>query len=466
MVSIIPAERTPWDVIGKKIGANISENLPGAVEQGYNRGLLQQSLAKIRDIAKDPSSSPLDAVLATMEAGAGIPGSERYMAMLAPEIMKLAQAKVAPQTPLASELEGRGEIPQMGPRQELPSFMGQQGQQQKNAEFFPTNVGPKESVGNVPQEATTGVKMPLLAPNEYGQRARQLASERTKQGIPTTPLEAMEEIKLHEAEKKVHNTQVDEELKQRVGGQEKYGNRAVESLNKVLPGTPPEVQDYFKKIGEDKSKEGKSEAEIDRFLSEKAKNFANSVNNIKTDVSAPRIHKNLVRGFLGTYKNFEQAASDARKHLKPLLDAQLYDYSRELLADQGYYPEEREIIVNPLTEKSQALLNAVPTQPKPTRIGGMAGTPVKLLSDAGDKNEVKTSLMELKKIEPNFSLPLARKVFEDKHYGWRTFKDALNELQDEGFVLEDDQRNQMSILDSPPLTELERILESLNLQGR
>jgi len=466
MVSIIPAERTPWDVIGKKIGANISENLPGAVEQGYNRGMLQQSLAKIRDIAKDPNATPLDAVLATMEAGAGIPGSERYLGMLAPEIMKLATAKVAPKTPLASELEGGEEMPQMGQRQQLPSFMGQQREAQKATEFFPTNVGPKEQVGNVAQEATTGVKMPLLTPNEYGQRARQLAAERTEQGIPTTPLQAMEEIKQHEEDKKIHNAKVDEELEQRVTGQEKYGNRAVESLNKVLPGSPPEVQAYFKKLGENVSREGKSEAEIDRFLAEKAKNFANSVSNIKSDISAPRIHKNLVRGFLGTYKNFDQAAADARKHLKPLLDAQLYDYSRNLLAEQGYYPEEREIIVNPLTEKSQALLNAVPAQPKPYRIGGMAGTPVKLDANAGDKNEIKTALLELKRIEPNFSLPLARKTFEDKHYGWRTFKDALNDLQEEGFTLEDDQRTQMGILDSPPLTELERILEGLNLQGR
>jgi len=402
-----------------------------------------------------------------MEAGAGIPGSERYLGMLAPEIMKLAQAKVAPKTPLASELDGGGrESPQMTPRQELPGFMGQQREAQKATEFFPTNVGPKEQVGNVSQEATTGVKMPLLTPSEYGPRARQIAEERTNAGIPTTPQQAIEEVKQHEEDKKIHNAKVDEELKQRVSGQEKYGMRAVESLNKVLPDSPPEVQAYFKKLGENVSKEGKSEAEIDRFLAEKAKNFANSVNNIKTDISAPRIHKNLVRGFLGTYKNFDQAASDARKHLKPLLDAQLYDYSRNLLAEQGYYPEEREIIVNPLTDKSQALLNAVPTQPKPYRIGGMAGTPVKLDANAGDKDEIKTSLLELKKIEPNFSLPLARKTFEDKHYGWSTFKDALNELQEEGFALEDDQRTQMGILDSPPLTELERILEGLNLQGR
>lgn len=38
---ILPAERSPWDVISKAIGQQISQNLPGAVQQGYNRGVMQ-----------------------------------------------------------------------------------------------------------------------------------------------------------------------------------------------------------------------------------------------------------------------------------------------------------------------------------------------------------------------------------------------------------------------------------------
>lgn len=52
-LSIIPAERTPWDVIGKKIGANISENLPGAIEKGYERGLGLNAIEQLQTQLKE-----------------------------------------------------------------------------------------------------------------------------------------------------------------------------------------------------------------------------------------------------------------------------------------------------------------------------------------------------------------------------------------------------------------------------
>lgn len=44
MTTILPAERTPWDVIGKSIGQNISDNLPGAIQQGYKQRVMNQQM--------------------------------------------------------------------------------------------------------------------------------------------------------------------------------------------------------------------------------------------------------------------------------------------------------------------------------------------------------------------------------------------------------------------------------------
>lgn len=466
MVSILPPKRGFVNAITDAM-ENFGQHAPRLLEEQYNRKLLKDSLDEIKNISNDPNSKPIDTLLATLKAGAGIPGSERYLSALAPEILKLSQANTAQKASLAGEEEGGLQAPQ---RQVLPSFMNKGQQLKEENEYFPTNVGPKEDVGNVPQEATTGKKMPLLSPDQYPQAAKKLASQNTQAGIPTTPQQAMEQIKQFEDDKKIHNAKVDEELSQRVAGQEKYGARAVDYLKKAFGNTPipPEVEAYFAKDGEEVATSGKSEAEINRYLSEKAKNFANSVSNIKQSASAPRLINSLGRAFKGTYKNFENSAKDLQKHLKPLLDAQLYDYSRGLLADLGYYPEEREIIVNPLTQRSQNLLNAVQAYPKFERVqgSGIPGVRTRQSDESGDPQNIKTALMELKKIEPNFSLPLARKMFEDKNYGWRTFKNALNELQEEGFTLEDDQRTQMGFLDTPPESELEAILRSLNLTGR
>jgi hypothetical protein len=49
MVSIIPAERTPWDIIGQQIGSNLSQTLPGAVEGHMQR---QRGLGAIDELQK------------------------------------------------------------------------------------------------------------------------------------------------------------------------------------------------------------------------------------------------------------------------------------------------------------------------------------------------------------------------------------------------------------------------------
>ena len=42
-MNILPPERTPWDVISKAIGQQLSQHLPPAIQQGYNRGMVQKS---------------------------------------------------------------------------------------------------------------------------------------------------------------------------------------------------------------------------------------------------------------------------------------------------------------------------------------------------------------------------------------------------------------------------------------
>ena len=50
MVSILPNQRSPWDVIGSQIGQNLHQTLPGAVQQGYQR---QTGLNAIDQLQKE-----------------------------------------------------------------------------------------------------------------------------------------------------------------------------------------------------------------------------------------------------------------------------------------------------------------------------------------------------------------------------------------------------------------------------
>lgn len=84
MVQILP----PKTNLGSQIGQTLGQGLQQGMNQGFQRGLLQQSLGKARDLSQQKGTSPLQLALGLMEAGAGIPGSERYLATLLPLLLQ------------------------------------------------------------------------------------------------------------------------------------------------------------------------------------------------------------------------------------------------------------------------------------------------------------------------------------------------------------------------------------------
>jgi len=469
MTTILPSARSPWHVIDQAIGQQISQNLPGAVQQGYNRGQLQNSLAKIGELAKS-GGSPLDVTLAAMQAGAGIPGSEKYLGQIIPMLQQMAAANASQRSPLAGEVAGqqgqtqmrdRSPMESMAQRQALPSFNNPL--QQQTEQSFPTNIGPQGGPGQVPQAATTGQKQPLFTRQELIPQAKKLAAERTKEGIPTTAKEALEELNENEESKRQYNKQIDEELKNRIAGQKTYGDRAVEYLKDVDKDAGPEIKTIFQKKGEELAKRGESEADINRALAKEAEKYQAAITNVKSDLDAPRSLNYLQRQANGTYKNFDDAAEDSRKHLRPLIDLGLFNKARSLLQEKGYGIEEREMIIHPLSDQALSLVRQSPDL-KPhkfeTRLGALAKKP------EPDINTIKDTLKNMQQVDSNFSPLLARKAFEDLGYDWRSFKNAWNELLNEGFKPTDDQTQMQGYLDTPPLGRLDQFLQGINVIGR
>lgn len=470
MTTILPTARTSSDAIFEQLGQGLSQTLPQAAQQRSNREALQNSLASIKNMSNDPNSSPMDLTLATLQATAGIPGSERYVAQLIPMLQQMAAAKSAQNVPFGqgqSPPRNREPIEEINQRSPMPNFLGNQENQN-----FPSNVGPNDTPGNLPQAATEGQVKPLRTPAQRRAAAVQRAKEYTANGIPMTPKEALVEINDEERDTKDYNKEVEQERQNRIVSQEDYGNKAIAQLKRIYPDATPEMETIFQKKGEEAAFQGKSEGDINRFLATEAKNFKNTISNVKSDLSAPRTQNNLHRKFLQSSKDSEQAANDLRVKLKPLLDLGLYDTSRNLLSELGYYPEEREQTINPFGERLNVLMNKVPKSEKKIiaeDISGGRQTSIQapLQYGANDLQNIKSGIKDLKNANPNFSLVLARKAFEDKNYDWRIYKDALNDMIQSGEIeLEDDQQNQLKYLDTPPLNVLERILHGLNIIGR
>lgn len=467
MVTIIPAERTPWDVISKAMGENISQNLPGAVQRGYERELGMGSIDKLQGELQNSGGDISKMLPAIARAYTVNPNLQK--SGIAEHYLKMAQLGNAQNIPRHNE-QGSFQPEQ---KQELPGFLQQPGQESSASEnkFFPTNLPGGQETGNIPQEFTSGQVVPLSTPTEKIKSTKKLMSDYNKAGIPITFEQARSEIEAAEEEKKIHNSEVLAETERRKNSQREYGEKAVSELDKVFPSATPEMNAIFKKKGEEAAAQNRSEADIDRHLAVEAKNFKNMYSNIEKDLSAPRIQNQLQRSFLQSAKDFDQSAADLRVKLKPLLDIGLYDSARKLLTDLGYYPEERETIVNPMSERQKTVLNRVPKGKKeyieePVGMGQIPSFQRPYKYDPNQMENIKSGLKDLKEADPNFSLVLARKAFEDKDYDWRIFKDALNGLEEDGFPLEEDQKNQRSILDTPPLNTLEKVLHGIGLQGR
>ena len=465
MTTILPQARSPWEVIDQAIGSELSKNLPGAVQQGYNRRQIQNSLGELKNIASS-GGSPLDVTLAAMNAGAGIPGSERYLGQIIPLLQQMATANATQNAPLAGEqnaqrTQQRQQNPMESPvqRQQLPNFAN--AVKEQTAQTFPTNIGPQGGPGNIPQAATSGQKLPLSTPQELIPQAKELAAQRTKAGIPTNAKEALEELKEVEREKKSYNDQIDKELAQRVKGQQTYGERAVEYLRKVDPKAGDEVEAIFQKKGEEIARNGGSEADINRALAKEAEKYKIAIENVNEDLSAPRAYK-FLRAVNGNYKNFNQAAEDLRKTMQPLIDMGLYNKARSLLEKKGYGTEETEMILHPLSDQGLSFIRQTPKLKIQIGKGPFGIAPPPKI----DPNNIKSALQKVKNVDPNFSPVLARKAFEDLGYDWRSFKDAWNELLNEGFELTDDQRQMQGYLDEPPVNLLDSFLSGLNLTGR
>lgn len=82
MVQILPQKTN----LGSQIGQSLGGGLQQGIGQGIQRGMLQQALGKVKDISQQ-GGNPLEALTSLLEAGAGIPGSEKYIGAIAPLLL-------------------------------------------------------------------------------------------------------------------------------------------------------------------------------------------------------------------------------------------------------------------------------------------------------------------------------------------------------------------------------------------
>lgn len=463
MVQFINLPQSGKERAAEQIGAGLGRAFQNQGQYNQQRGRLREALQESRAAIKQPGATPLDKIFSVMEASAGIPGSERYLGTLLPLVQKLTEAEASQNAPFGGNeqsnvnLQG-GNAGNANQNNQLNGFLNPA---QQNP-FHPSNAGNQEGPGNLPQAATTGIKAPVASNQQLLQWAKNYAAQKTQAGVPTTIPEAYEELKAINADNINANELVEKERKERVASQREYGVIAENQLAKVLPGASGEETAYIKKQVEQLAGENASEADIERLAAAEARKYKNLISKVSQDIPASRVYNRPFQDLMGTSKSAEQARKDLRVKVQPLLDAGLYDKTRNVLSERGYYPEEREMIIGDLGENS---LKTVSQMPK-------IATDVNVALEDGyypeQENAFKQNLNEVLEKDPSTNLILLRRKYElEKGVTWRLFKDSLNEAIEKGiFKPNDDQFNQLNNLDQPPLNGLDKILHGLGIIGR
>lgn len=478
---------TPRPNLGAALGQGLGQGLGQSLEQYSDRQMTKRGLDKLRNA---PAGSPTDQLYNLIEASTYSPAIGKSLGPLYQTLIEQQNRNNAANVPLTGgSISTQGQQPSQGVQQQLQgnSQMGGQigaqgrGPNEQAQKFFPSNVGPNEAPGNAPQEATGGQVKPVWNGEELLQQAELLNQKWRKAGVTDRSLEDALRIKEIENQGNIaHNQRVENERLNRIAEQEAFGNVGEEYLKNVLPTATDEQKALFRKKGEDVSGKGKSQADIKRTLAKEATQFKNTISNIEKGLSAPRIQTRLQRKISGNEKTIDQAKMDARAQIQPLLQEGLYDTSRSLLADAGFYPEERESIV--FGEPSKDIRKTVNAVPKPIYekinkpnapafLGGYNQLEGEKKYSPESKENLKENILSVwgpEKTNKDVNPILLRKEYEDKGYNWRIYKDAMNDLFSNGQIeFTDDQENQFnSYLGEPPLTMLEGIFETLGLRGR
>lgn len=421
MVSILPSERSPWDIIGRDTGKALQQVLPGAVQQGFQR---QQGLTAIDQLqdALGKSGGDINQILPALARAYTLnPGLER--SGLGQQYLQ--QARVGNAYGMQPQTAGQTQT------EIQPSITGQQNQsqtqpeQKKFATPGPFNIMTKDDM----DAESKRFAIKTGDPNNYNTRFNQLqgqndAATSQRQALETAALNA--DVKPGDLSRfMVVNSHLD-------------------------PRNPAE------------------------WAQDGIRNFA------RVKANDTKIQNAFIPG-LGNALIGQNRDEDL-KNLIPTLQENkkmgLEQEDRNYLADNYVTPTEIESLYHPLTPKHEKSLSKLPEGPFVARTGEELSyfyNPKKQeevsYEEMLERNPEKLSVMQndltnffMKNVDKDTSLlNLRENLWEKKGYDWRQMGPAIREAEKQGLELTPEQQREMTTLETqPPIQSLSDIFKSFD----
>ncbi len=435
MVSILPSERTPFDVIGKDVGRALQGVLPGAVQQGFQRG---QGLSAIDQLQESMSAAggDINKILpALAKAYTMNPNLER--SGLGQQYLQQAR--------LGQAFGGQGG--QVGvsqaPSMQVTPAMGSQPQQQPSAEQARTGPQPefaKPSWSNIftPQDMDAESTRYAIALNDPNAKQVRLAQLQAQNDAATSQRQALEQAALDS-------------------------------------GVDPADLPRFMNVNAHLDPRNPSQ-----WAQNAKRNFAQVKNNDQ------KIRRTFIPGVGNGLLGQDRAA--ALKRLEGPLQHNakmgLEQEDRAYLAGEYVTPTEIETLYHPETPQLKKGIEGLekglfPAEVSKKGLEGWKGlttaqarkSPFISYEEALERDPQALQIMQdrlskffMGNVDKDTSLlGIREKLWEDKDYDWRQIGPAIRQAQEMGLELTPDQEREMSTLETqPPMRSLGDIFKGFD----
>lgn len=494
MVSILPSERSPWQVLDRAIGRNLENNLPQAVQTGYERGQIQQGLSQVSQ--SNPELKPILDVLASL---AGTRQGAQYAETLIPEITKLMQSKQQASPGAGRAIEDvQSMLGQRTPSIQLPSF-GQKPQEpqfnapnqkvempQPSFDNISKNVQKRlgeqyfpfaNKAANVPLGETKRPQKPAKPPKPIGpSEENKIRSILAKEGVTRKEVQDdyINKFKQNQTDEYKALQQgykdLQEYQKARTEEDDRFFTAIGPALKELFPGMGPEEENIWKGIARTNEDIGSDEARFrdasqryNQLVEQPLAAFTDTgpalpyFSALKPDAVSDAVSdsRSLIQDHLGAINDIpvnEQFPKELKGEITNFLRKK---YRTEMLA-KDFGVAQTAYAVSNLSDKTKHSLNSIPKYPEPSIHRPKIGLPA--VSDKV-REELTNKLSEkLRNLDPDDSLILARDLSIENRYPDEVFNRALNMAIKDGLILSDFQRQERPELSIPQIMDLNSVL--------
>lgn len=432
MVSILPSERSPLDVLGRELGRSLSSVVPQGFQQGYQRQLGMNALQQAEQDIAQAGGDPFKIALAFAKAGSQAPGLERALAPLMQTAMNAAQAqrafpsggKLTTPSGVGAPLSSMGAV--QGPTFAQPQEPG---------------ITPKEPIRQAePSTFATPSPFNLMTPQDINAEAERFAVSTQNPGNYAVRQQQLQN----------QNT---------IANEQRSGLEDMLLKGGITPAELPRVMEVGSKF------------DI-RNPTEWAQNTLRKYNQVKSNDKKLQnaFIPGIGSGLLG--KDREKSLKNLEKVVQDQVNLGQEQETRNFLADNYLTPTEIETLIHPIRPEQEKAISRLPrglfppetkkttaiTYEKgfPSRQTQREISPFVSYEEALEKAPKELAQMEetlsdffLNNVDKETSLlPLRQKIWETKDYDWRQFGPAIRRAEKKGLKLTPAQSTEMAQIET------------------